>query len=354
MLHSQPKRSPIGLDLGDSGSRSVRAVQFRFGRGNGAQAPRTARLSPWGPAVAEPTPGRISAMLDALERQGFSGRRVVLAVPQKKLLSAVLDVPPKHSGAPLDVICQNELARTHRLEPEVIESGWWELPAAPVGAGAASGAGTQVMAVGCRSSDAEAMVNVFEEAGAEVCGLECRGAAMARGAMARLPVDPQLGAVVEWEGESALVVVVRGETILYERHLPELGMQVLCDSIARKLAVDPELGGYLLESLGLAPPAGELAGEAELVAQAQRLITDALDSLALEIRASAAYASRRFGESVARVIFGGSGAEMPGAVDRLQLRSELPVEGFNGASPEASAGFLTASGLAAMPAEVLA
>lgn len=361
------EQSPIGLDVGDAGARWVRAAQ-RAGSRRGGEAVRTARLtrslsSAAGGATDEGlTPGRIAALMDGLERQGFVGRRVVLALPQKQVLTAVLDVPPRNSGAPLDVICRNELARTHRLEPDALESGWWDLPPAPASAGtAAANAGPQAIAVGCRVSDADELIARFEEADVTVCGIDCRCAALARGALPMLAESPELTAIVEWECAAALVVVVRGETILYERHLPEAGLGSLRSEVAKKLGVDADVASYLTEELGLGQPGTELAEDAEMVSHAQRLISERIDTMVLEVRASAAYASRRFGDSVAKIVFAGTGAEIPGVAERVRDKAEIDVAsgasaliGGAGVGDASASAFVAALGLSAMPAEVLA
>jgi Tfp pilus assembly PilM family ATPase len=362
------EQSPIGLDVGDAGARWVRAAQRLTGRRGGA-AVRTARLSrsmgvAAGAGGDELTPRRIATLMDALERQGFVGRRVVLSLPQKMLLSAVLDVPPRSSGAPLDVICRNELARTHRLEPEMIEAGWWDLPPAPASAGsAAANAGPQAIAVGCRVSDAEDLIARFEEADVTVCGIDCRCAALARGALPAAAPPPGLTAIVEWECAAALVVVVRGETILYERHLPEAGLASLRSNVAKKLAIEADVAGFLVEDMGLGRPGPELAEDAEMVGHAQRLIGEWIDSMVLEVRASAAYASRRFGDAVERIVLAGTGAEIAGVPERVREKSEIELASVDALPAECGGGirdgsrpsaFVVAMGLSAMPAEVLA
>src|SRR5687768_647843 len=119
------RRSPIGIDVG---SRAVKAVQLERGcRGGGwrvaaaaavprlpadryqAGAPATSAAAPADAAPADqalaavtaPSAGELNRLYDTLERQGFSGRQVVLAVPDARLLTSVLEVPARTGQAPV-------------------------------------------------------------------------------------------------------------------------------------------------------------------------------------------------------------------------------------------------------------
>ena len=276
-----------------------------------------------GGASDELSVDQLDGIIKALHRQGFEGDEFVVALPQKKLLSGVLEVPPRTSGAPLDVICRNELARTHKLEAEQIESVWWELPPPPVGA-RAEAEGAQAIAVGCKITDAEELLGVFEAVGVGVTAIDARGSALARAVSARLVETPGLTAVLEWEWESGLIVVVRGGVIVYERHLAEAGLKAIHAEMVKKLSIDADAAAHVIEQVGLGAAMGELSEDPELIGQAQRVITEQVDSLVLEVRASAAYAGRRFGGAVGRVIMCGDGACIPEAAARLERRMEMP------------------------------
>jgi Tfp pilus assembly PilM family ATPase len=320
LLRRRSELTPIGLDIGE---RCVRAVQLRRDpRSDNVELVAAARLrSPAG--AGELTIPQAADVLDALDRQGFIGGRVVVGLPQRCVLSGVLEVPPRSSGAPLDVICRNELARAHRLESEQIESAWWELPPGPVPSREIEGA--QAAVVGCRQSDAESIMTALEGGGAEVLAIETRGPALVRAACRAMPPAPALGAVIEWDAEAALIVVQRAGTILYERHLVEVGLSSCRNDLIRKLAIDSDVAEHLLEQIGLGETPPEFAEESELVDQARRLLGERIDSLAMEFRASAAYASRRFGDSVSAVLICGDGVSIPMAVERLERRIEQPL-----------------------------
>jgi Tfp pilus assembly PilM family ATPase len=320
VLRRSSELTPIGLDLGE---HEVRAVQLR--RDRRSPAPVIAAAAAFRrPGSGQPTAEQVASILHTLDRQGFCGERFVLAMPQSKLLAAVLEVPPRTSGAPLDVICRNELARTHRLEPEQIESAWWELPAAPTMIREAEGA--QALAVGCRQTDAEELIGAFDAVGAEVCAIDTRGPALARAAAQCSPPAPSLTAILEWDAEAAMVVVTRGDAIVYERFLPEAGLNSCQAELVKKLATDSEVATYMIERIGLGAAPAEFAEESELVDQAGRLLGERIDSISMELRASAAYAARRFGDGVAVLVVCGDGVHVPGATERLERRAEMPLK----------------------------
>src|SRR5690606_26804280 len=127
--------SPIGIDVG---ARSIKAAQLgRAGRAWGVRTlARLTRSTPGLPGAAEAV-----RLADSLGRLGFQGRRVVLAVPEDRLLTSVFELPPRSSGAPLEQMAIMELARSVRRDARSLEAACWEVPA-PTRAGA----GTHLMA----------------------------------------------------------------------------------------------------------------------------------------------------------------------------------------------------------------
>src|SRR5437773_9923003 len=101
--------SPIGLDLG---SRQVKAVQLSRGPDGGWVLSASATF----PRAQANTASTIDVsearrIADVLFRRGFVGNELALAVPDDKLLTANLELPPRSNEIPLDEIARGEFAR---------------------------------------------------------------------------------------------------------------------------------------------------------------------------------------------------------------------------------------------------
>src|SRR5438067_4365512 len=113
--------SLIGLDLG---SRVVKATQLQWSR-RGWRVRAVAAV----PRALEQSPEQTAAQLaGVLERQAFAGRRVILGAPVRKLVCEMLDLPPRTSGAPIEVIAKAELGQAARLESRRFEMCCWDVP----------------------------------------------------------------------------------------------------------------------------------------------------------------------------------------------------------------------------------
>ncbi len=314
MRSTRSKLSAIGLAISP---RWISAVQVRRDRhAAGAKLAVAARLPRQRTAV-DPTADELVRAIEALERQGFRGPEVILSTPSAKLLSGVFALPPRSSGAPLDQIARNELARAHRAEPGEIECGWWEVPP-----GVRETEGSQVIAIGCRHADSIGLVSVCEEAGLNVLALDAPGPALARAMRHAVTPSPALTGVLELDSDGAHLVVLRGETIVYERALAEGGLSAIASQLGKKLGIDIETAEYLIGRVGLDMEIQELKDESELLDEARAIIAEGADQLAVEVRASASYAGRRFGENVDRLLIAGEGASIPGLVKRLARKLE--------------------------------
>lgn len=318
--------SPIGLDIG---WREVRAVQVKRAVGGmgGGKIRAGACLARAVPG-AEPTVQEMTRVLGALRRQGFVGDRVVACVPANKTLSAVLELPARSSGAPLDMIAKQELARTARRDANEIEMHWWELP--PQGGVAVRGAGTSALALGCSHADATALLDALEPAEGggsatlDVLALDAAPAALVRACGSMIAGTGKMTAILNVLPEAAQVLIVSGGTIVYERTLAEAGLRLLVSGIANQLSSDEEAADFMLREHGCREPG---VGEEDPAAEARALIAAHADALASEILASLNYASRRFdaatGSGAAKLLVVGSGADIPGLTERIGARAGL-------------------------------
>lgn len=306
-------RSPIGLDIG---SRRVKAVQLA---GSGAKARVVAaacidRLTPG----AVLTPQEAERISGTLRRRGFSGQSVVAAVPLDRLVSGTLELPPKASGAPLEQIARQELARAGKCDPGRMEFGWWELP----GAGR-PGEGTHALAMGCRHEDSEPFLEALESGGLECLALDAAPVALARALAPCVGAPPELTVVVEIGFSAVQVMILHGRpsTLVYERLMRELGVRAVQKRMEEQLGGDGELSEYLLRSVGCEQ--GVDAPGLEQQQEARGIVAQHAELVANELRVSVSYAQRRFGGQVAKVLLTGGGADIPGFADRVMTRLEM-------------------------------
>jgi Tfp pilus assembly PilM family ATPase len=337
--------TPIGIDIG---SRFIKAVQMRM-EDDGPTVARAAAIPRAGGENAF-TPGEAARLLNVLWRMDFQGRRIVVAVPPGMLLNSVMELPPRSSGAPLNEIARQELARAHKADSAAIEMSWWELPG-----GARASEGTHVMAVGCKHADADTLLDAFQAAGGDVIALDAPSLALVRAARSRLAPAPSLTALVDLAWSSAELIIVQGDTIVYERSMRELGLAALVAQVKAKLSVDDDSAQFLVKRVGCGAPLAE-GSEVAQSADAQAIIGAHVDAFASELRMSMTYAARRFGAPSSGALLTGGASLIPGLVTRLSDSVEMPVTGVTLANSHKvddgcftqgeQASFLTAAGLA--------
>ena len=302
------RRTPIGVDVED---RAIHAVQLSR-RGTVWRVEAATRVQRNGPEGAIET-GELGRLRQILERQGFSGHDIVLAMPNEQLLTAVLELPPAHSGAPRDQISRIELAAAHKCNPETIELEYWDLPRTRPGSECA-----YAMAVGCRHTDADTMLDTFENAGFTVRGLDVQSWALAR-AVAPLLDDVQgLAAILKIEWMSANLVVILDETVIFERSLADCGLDRLRDTVINDLGLDGDVVDYLLTGAPLSEESNDDPAQQEIVGAVRERVTTYLTHLAGEIRLSFSYVTKEYDrDHVERLIVLGSTATLPGLAEYL-------------------------------------
>jgi Tfp pilus assembly PilM family ATPase len=343
-------RSAIGLDLG---ARSVKAVQFardRFGDGGwrvaaAAEVPREA--APPDPAVgqpaasqtagptqaAAPSPAEVGRLIATLERQGFGGSDVVLAVPSDRVYSSMLELPPRSSNAPLEQIARIEMARAHRLAPDAFEMGSWDLPAA-----ARATRQTHVMAVACTHADAAALMDPFEAAGLTVTALDVKAPALARACAPLLDGDAGgITGLVDLGWSSATLSLMHQGVAIYGRTLGDSGLHKLYATLAGRLGLDCDVIDYLLSDTGLAagheqPGAKDATAPSAPAARKTKNATDAAGLIAAhfeaavhELQVSLSYAQHQYPDTpLSRLLVVGGGACIRGVTEHL--RRTLGIE----------------------------
>ncbi len=305
---------PIGIDIG---SRQFRVAQMRSA-GEQRQIKAlcaVARLKPLEQVDQE----EVFHLRSVLERQGFSGRAAVLTVPSRKLLTGILELPPRSSGAPVDQIARMELSRMHRVEPDSFTMAYWDLPIE-----ARPGIAAQAMAVACKHVDSDEFLDMFEVAGFDVQALEARGCAIARACRPLLRADQSLTAIVEFGWSRSCLIVFRGETIVYERPLAESGMGRLVEEVAERYCMSGPATEKILTMCGL-DGGQEVDGiSPDVIEDLARMFTRFVELLIDQLDHPFAYVRQQYAvDAVERLLLVGDFANVPGLASHIGKNAEI-------------------------------
>lgn len=159
-------RTSIGVDIG---VRTLRAVALSH-EGNAFRL-RAMVETVRTPNHPVPTRHDVERLLHALERQGIDARRISLAVPPDRLASAIVELPPRSSGAPIETLAQAELTKG---APGGLEVFIWDLP--PGRRARAS----EYFAIGLQHEAANELLLPFTQCGLDVDHLEPEATALQR------------------------------------------------------------------------------------------------------------------------------------------------------------------------------
>ncbi len=307
--------SPIGIDLD---GRRLRAVQLT-GSPKGWQiqaATSVARSKPGSPV----SPEEVEAFLRTLPKHGFVGTHVVIAMPGNKVMSSILDLPPRSSGAPVDRIARSELARMHQCDLRAIEVAMWELPAP-----ARAGNTTPTMVCACSYTDAEALLKLFDRCGHHVEAIDSRSQALARACMPMFSDPTAITAVVEIDCDWVNIVVLHESLVAYERVLEGVGTEGLIETLVAKTRLDRPGAEEFLGEVVLDPTTAMSEGSARSRKPITRVEMH-FDALADELMTPLAYLESQYPDAhVREVLLTGPGASIEGLADYVGARLEVSV-----------------------------
>lgn len=346
MISLRAGTTPIGID---TGSRYVKALQAQR-RGDDLRIVAAARIprAECGPRLGE---AELQRLLGVLERQGFRGRRVVMAMHAAAEAAAPIQLPPRSSGAPLEEIALAQVADAARCAPGELETRWWE-----TAAGRRPGEGLSAFGVGVRRSELGAALDDFARAGFDVAAVDARACALARGCAACHGAQVEAGAwaLVEIGASASFVTVVQHGVVFFVRTLPEAGLDAVAEAVARESGADRALVEAAIQRF-THPNAVE---RKSLQSQADARLRAMLDLLAHEVQASVSYALQTIGgANEVRVLVAGAGGGIPGVAPCLaeRMQSAVAVAAVGGLPPGANAGagssLVCAFGLALHAAE---
>jgi len=309
-------RTPIALDIG---SRRIKAAQLarKAGEWRIESLASISRDDPGSKLGAD----EVARIRSALSRQGFVGSRIILAVPNDKLMTGVLDLPQRSSDGQLEQMARMEIARLHGIEPNSFEVACWR-------SGASADADTdRAMAVACPHKEANELLSLFENAGFEVDALDAHPCALARACQSMLPDDGTVTPVMDIGWSSAwLLLTVNGQPA-YERLIDRCNMALLVREVAERFDLDVDMAEQLLTSVSISNDEGRTcSGELdELFHQdISGLASHHCEGIIEELQISLSYVCHQYhGAHTDRLIMTGGCANIAGLAEHLGAEAGL-------------------------------
>lgn len=297
----------IGIDVG---SRAIKFVGLDARAGEPRVSGTVPRLVPGGPIDG----AEVERIAAVLRRRGVWSGSLVLAAPPAVSSTAMLELPPRSSGAPVDRLAQIEMARIMRREPDSIETVAWDVPFGGKAAQHAS-----VMAVACPSESVRAFSEQFEDQGFSVEAIEPPCIALARSVRAWSKAGSFV--TVDLGAASGRICVITAGTVTLERELGELGMVERIGCAAAPLGLTGDSLWRLLQ-------AGQ-PEERPTTRTAEELASTFRERLAEDVQRAIAesigYVRSRGGAVKAELVaLAGWGSQTLGLVEAIAAEGQLP------------------------------
>jgi type IV pilus assembly protein PilM len=308
----------IGIDIG---ARSVKAIQLsRAGKQARVEAAAVIPHVTDEPAIDA---AFVRRLRDVFVRQGFYGNRVVLCAPSDKLHVEMLDLPPRHSGAPVDQLARAEMMRLSRLEGNSFEMATWDLPTPPRG-----GAGTALMAVAASHADTQGLFEAFESEGLTVEAIDVQACAIARACKPR-QATTGMTAILDLGFSRASLWFIRDGIVAFQRTFNDCGTRTVQAELMKRLSVDADVADHLFAHAGEKPDGKPLPQAATVHAQVSRYV----EAIGDELEASFAYINHRYSEPQPAALFAiGGGAVSGGVREMLGARLGTQVDALGSMS----------------------
>ena len=291
-------RSPIGISLDE---QFITAAQlFRHGgRWRLDSAVRIPRDRPGAAIEAQ----EVRRLRDVLVRQGFVGRHVVVGLPAQVLFGSLLELPPRCSGAPVEMLARAELARMHDCDPHSIETACWDLPGERQTRDT-----THVMALACPHEVAEGLLDAFEQAGLDVEALDSELHATARACGELLSPDG-VTAILTLGWDTVVLNMMHRGQIVYHRALAEVSMKHQAAALAELLEVEPATIDAVWAQHNNTAPQQRSAEEAALLETIAGILETHWAEIVADLEAPFAYIqSEHTGREIERLLLTGFGA----------------------------------------------
>jgi Tfp pilus assembly PilM family ATPase len=328
------RRSSIGVEIG---MRSIRAVQLVLDRGIWNIAATT--VIPRGKADA--LTDDLRQLAQTLPRRGFVGRDIVLAAPPELIVRVEFEVDAGVNNQEITERARRELASNGKCTTESLEIGWWTLPQC------GPPEKKSVLAVGCRTPAAEAMLSSFDEAGLTVIAIETPSQALSRWTASFLPNAAQTFIALNIGWSSTTLSYVLDGRVAFERTIPAAGVRNIHVVIAERFGFDADEIDVLLTS----EASDSDVHNDDLAHHLDTVLCDQLNDLREEIIRSIQYLSQRYaGRAIDHVILLGEGSAIHGIDERLaaslNCRVDRPHVASDDRYPGGSDEHMTNAGLA--------
>ncbi len=308
-------RSLIGVDIGADQIKAVQVVRARQGWRIAANT-----SFPRGETSSIPSDDEVFQLADILDNTGFHGSDIVIGTPRSLLSTAVLDLPPKDSGAPVEQLCAAEFSRMFRLPHGSYELHTWEMPTATDRTMT-----TQMATTGLECENATMLIAPFEAAGLHIVALDLASEATSRVCRYGCNESDELTTLLDIGWSGVELAVFRDGEVVYERWLRNAGVGSLVESLSRSLNLSDRAARILVRRVGLAGFDDKNA-DPVLVARMLSVMREYTEGLLQQVFGSVAYVLERFpGESVTQIRVCGGGASIPMFPEYLAEMAGLDV-----------------------------
>ncbi|MEM7229145.1 MAG: pilus assembly protein PilM [Planctomycetota bacterium] len=303
-------RSPIGVEIG---SRSLRAVQLVREQSTWIIDAMTVVDRGDDDALA----ADVKRLVESLSRRGFAGRDVVLAAPHDLLIRSEFDIDASADDQRVTDKARRELAAMGKAATDELQIGWWTLPqCGPPDR-------KNILAVGCRESEAEQLLSCFDDAGLSVIALETPAQALARWTERFLPSRATTFIALNVGWRATYLSFVLDGRVAFERMIPGGSVESMHTTIRNQFGFDANEIDVLLTGNELDTEAGgaDLANKLDSVIDAQ------IGELREEIVSTVQYLSQRFsGRPMDLVVLLGEGAAIRGLDERIASAIDMRVD----------------------------
>jgi len=230
MLRKKTRLSAIGLEIDAHEFRAVQLINSPTGISTLAWAifPRRADVGPGEKNL--PSADELRWAGSILGRRGFVGNSISIAPPSDSCSSHVIELPPIESGAPIEQLARQEVARERRCAPGDFQIGYWSLPV--------KGRTQETRAVACPRPIIEHMLDRFEDGGFVPVGVGLIELAIHRAGQVHSEIDNEINASLHVGWSSSLAVLTLGDTVIYVRRI-EHGASRVWDMATGRYGLSP-------------------------------------------------------------------------------------------------------------------